>query len=135
MTKTIDGLPVIDAKRPLTLHITGRDISLANPKQPHACAAARACLRELGAKEARIHLGRIYIRTNNGNWQRYQTPGALRDEIIAFDRGGRFEPITVELHPVYPGHALGTPRRGGVATGKGKRRRPYHLVKNVRDRA
>src|SRR5262245_20886375 len=100
--KEIDGLPVIDAKKPLVLTITEADIQRADVKEPSKCAVARACHRALHAIEARVHLARIYIRANKGNWVRYMTPRAMRAEIIAFDRGGRFQPNTFRLAPPNP---------------------------------
>ncbi len=68
--KSIDGMPVIDAKQSTTLHITKQDIARGDRKRPDKCAAALAIVREMHAIEARVHLSRIYIRTNKGNWQR-----------------------------------------------------------------
>lgn len=86
--KAIDDIPVIDAKRPLTLHINPADCKGADPQRPSTCAAAKAIKRELQAIDCRVHLSRVYIRQNDGNWQRYRTPKSLRTEIVAFDRGG-----------------------------------------------
>jgi len=137
--KAIDGMPVIDAKRPITLTITDGDIAKADAKEPADCAVARACRRQLHVKEARVHLGRIYLRTNSSSWTRYLTPKTMRSEIIAFDRGGSFEPGTFTLP---------APQPSKRATGKGqgskpkfkhsrnnpnrKPRRPPHVVTNVR---
>lgn len=131
--KEIDGLPVIDAKEPLTLHVSKRDVAYAEVKEPNACAVARACRRELAVKEARIHLGRVYLRNNESNWVRYLTPKSMRDEIIAFDRGGAFEPGEFILAPPHPTKQLGKstggrkPRRNNA-----KPRKPPHIIKNVR---
>lgn len=100
MPREIDGKPIIDAKRSVTLHITNADIKKSDPKKPENCAAANCIKRELHADEVRVHLSRIYIRANQGNWQRYSTPQALRSEIIAFDRGGSFAPGEYILSPL-----------------------------------
>jgi hypothetical protein len=136
--KAIDGKPVFDAKRPISLTITPNDIAKADRKEPIDCAVARACRRELHAKEARVHLGRVYVRMNEGNWQRFVTPKALRSEIIAFDRGGSFEPGTFALLPPSPSKVATGKRRGGKTpvrkarrvTGSSKRIR--HVVTDVR---
>jgi hypothetical protein len=128
----IDGLPVFDAKRPLVLHVTRSDIAKADRKEPNNCAIARACRRELHVVEARIHLGRTYLRLNAHNWTRYATPKAARDEIIAFDRGGSFEPGEILLAPVKHSQKLGTKRKTGPKTKPGKPRRSPQVVKNVR---
>jgi hypothetical protein len=130
--KAIDGLPVMDAKRPVRLKIIPADIQGANVKEPDDCAIARACRRQLHVIEARVHLTRTYLRTNTGNWVRYATPPAARAEIIAFDRGGRFVPSEFILKPVPERDRLGAPRRGGKATGKKGKRRGHHVVKDVR---
>lgn len=133
--KAIDGLPVIDAKKPLKLTINKNDIAKADRKEAADCAVARACRRDFHATEARVHLGRVYLRMNAGNWVRYMTPKPLRDEIIAFDRGGTFEPGTFQLQAPTPTKALGK-RRGGSKKsptgGRGKKREQYHVVTNVR---
>ncbi len=135
--KSIDGLPVIDAKQPIRITITKNDVARADPKEPADCAVARACRRQLHAIEARVHLSRVYVRLNKGNWARYATPKAMRSEIIAFDRGGQFEPGEFELQPVPPSQAL-TGRRQGALKPKGQKRvisnkkRKPHVVTNVR---
>lgn len=127
----IDDLPVVDAKRPLRLTVSKNDCVRGDPKDPSQCALARAAKRELHVLEARVHLSRIYLRTNQHNWVRYVTPSRVRQEIVAFDRGGTFEPLTFDLKPAAAGERLGTPRRGGKATGT-KPKRSYHVTKNVR---
>lgn len=133
---SIDGLPVFNAKKPIKLKITKRDIGIADPKKPDHCAAAVACKRELHAKEVRVHLGRIYVRTNNTNWQRYSVPRNMRTEIIAFDRGGSFEPGEFMLGAPQerPSH-----QGGPEAPGARDKRRPHSkkivpkmVVQNVR---
>ncbi len=100
--KAIDGKPVFDAKRPIKLNINKNDVDKADPKEPADCAVARACRRELRAKEVRVHLARVYVRTNDGNWTRYLTPKPMRTEIIAFDRGGHFHPESTTSAPSRP---------------------------------
>jgi len=134
--KQLDGMPIIDAKRPLTLNIKVPDIEKADPKEPLDCVVARACRRQLHVKEARIHLNRVYLRSNNGNWVRYEAPRSLRAEIIAFDRGGTFEPGDFELKP--PRVRTTGKRQGGKSRFKHARNnpnhvpRPRHIVTNVR---
>lgn len=137
---SIDGMPIINAKRPLTLHVTEVDIAGSDRKKPGNCAAARACYRELHADEVRIHLGRVYVRTRGAkSWTRYNTPPAMRNEIIAFDRGGDFEPGEYTLHVPHP--AQRTKKAQGSTTNKTKpwkqrsktpKRASPKVVKNVR---
>ena len=132
----IAGKPVKDATKKVEFTITKRDVTTGATKDPAACAAAKACMRELGATEARVHLSRTYLKINN-EWQRFQTPGAIRSEIIAFDRGGSFEPGDYTLRPLPKSernkrgkaHSLGAPKHGRL----GHHRKP-HVVTNVRAR-
>lgn len=134
--REIDGLPVVDAKHPITIHVNKGDLNKANTKDPADCVVARACRRELHAKEVRVHLGRVYVRTNDNNWVRFVTPPRLRNEIISFDRSGKFE--TGDFLLWKPGAGRPAGKRYGGDKGKrgnGKKRRPYHFVKDVRARA
>ena len=134
----INGLPVVDAPKPLKLHITKSDVAKGNTKDPGACAAARACMRELHAEEARVHIGRTYLKMG-GKWMRFNTGPALRSEIIAFDRGGTFEPGEYHLAALYPSERPTGKRRGGQSPNKTraerrvspKRRKP-HTVTGIR---
>lgn len=129
----IDGRPVIDAKHPLKLHITAADVSRSNVKKPDSCVIAQTCLRKKGVKEVRIHLSRAYLRSNDHNWQRFIVPGALRSEIVSFDRGGRFAPGEYTLHKVQPSKKLGKMQPGGVSgTKRSKKRRKPHVLTDVR---
>lgn len=132
MTKLlkIDGIKVKDAKKPVRLIVTEDDCKRANRKRPESCAVARACSRMTDVDEARIHLSRVYLRRGE-EWFRYTTPPSMRDEIIAFDRGGSFEPQEFRLTAPRPSIRLGKHREAGAKTGKQKRRKP-HVVTNVR---
>lgn len=132
-TMKIEGLPVKDATRSVILHITDSDVRKGRKKNPKECAAAQACKRQLGATEAQVHKTRTYVRFN-GHWQRYQTPGSLQAEIVAFDRGGSFEPgehILLKMPPSKLGK-----RKSGKTLHRGTRKlRGYHRVPNVRPTA
>lgn len=128
----IDGLPVKDGKKSIVISISDRDVKNGTLKKPNSCAAALCCKRELGATEAHVHTSRVYLRFN-GHWQRYLTSAALRAEIVAFDRGGRFEPGEYRLIRMQPSRQNDVSRT--KKRGKGKKRQPYHMVTNVRPRA
>ena len=87
----ISGLRVVDAKRDQTIRITNRDVKKGGVKDPATCAAALACRRDLQSAEAQVHIGRTYVKQGR-KWVRYVTPASLKYEIVAFDRGGKFEP-------------------------------------------
>lgn len=93
----INGKKVVDATKPISIHITERDTIAGDNKNPSSCAAARAVKREVPeCVNARVHIGRVYVETAK-HWIRYQTPDALRTEIVAFDRGGSFAPGDYKL--------------------------------------
>jgi hypothetical protein len=128
----IEGLPVKDAKTSVVLRITDGDVKKGRVKNPLECAAALACRRQLGASEAQVHVTRTYVRFNGG-WTRYITPAALRSEIVAFDRGGRFEPGDYILKKMAPSKKKW--RKTGPKLKKGKKRLGYHRIENVRPMA
>lgn len=132
----INGLPVVDATKPLNLVITKRDVSLGATKDPGACAAARSLCRLPEIDEARVHLGRTYIKSGK-KWIRYETPKAVRTEIVAFDRGGSFEPGEYIFGAIRPSHRNGrqqgsTKSQTKPAGAKKKRRAKPHVVSGVR---
>ena len=124
----IDGLPVYDATAPLLLHITRADAT-SGQKDPGKCAAAKAAKRTPGVIEARIYRTRSFLLVQNKagekSWRRYNTPNSIRNEIISFDRGARFEPDDYVL----------TEPRGVARLGKAHKRnshgRPPHKVKHT----
>ena len=132
--KAIDGKPVMDAKSPVKIIVTRNDVTKADVKHPESCAAARAALRDLHAKEVRVHLGRVYVRFNESNWLRFETPKDLRAEIIAFDRGGAFEPGGFTLKPLHTGKRPTGKTQGGVRSRIRSRKlqKPRTILKNVR---
>lgn len=97
--KSIDGKPIVNATESITLVVNGSDVARSDHQESANCAVARACRRQLHAREVRIHLSRAYIRSNESNWVRYDVPRSMRAEIVAFDRGGRFSPGTWVLTP------------------------------------
>lgn len=130
----INGSKVVDATKKIVLKITERDVKKGNTKDPGACAAALACMRELpNCTEARVHLGRTYVKTGR-NWTRFQTPHSLRSEIVAFDRGGEFAPGEYTLSPLQPTKKA-SGKRQGTSTPKKKPSKPrakYHTISGVR---
>jgi hypothetical protein len=95
----IAGKKVVDAKRSAKILITKRDVVAGDNKNPSSCAAALAAKRDVPeCLSARVHIGRVYIE-HKDKWVRYFTPEALRTEIVAFDRGGSFQPGEYVLRP------------------------------------
>lgn len=140
---SIAGRPVVNGLRKVQLHISPADVKNGNTKDPGACAAARAAMREIpNCIAARIHLGRAYLLKKDNKWYRYKTPEALRSEIIAFDRGGKFEAGDYELRPMSPSDM--EPKRKNVSRSETNRATPgsppsktprkLHVVRGVRRR-
>lgn len=132
--KTTNPLPIVNARKPLVLHITKSDLSTASRhrRDPTWCVIACAARREFGAEDVRIHLSRIYIRKEN-RWLRFMTPKALRSEIVAFDRGGTFVPGEFWLSPPQPSRKPG--RQGSDKSKPAvymKPRNPRHNTEDVR---
>jgi hypothetical protein len=99
----INGKRVVDATKPVTISITARDVANGDNKNPSGCAAARAAKHSIeDCISARVHIGRVYIEQEK-KWVRYNTPDSLKQEIIAFDRGGSFAPGEYVLRPVSSG--------------------------------
>lgn len=137
---TIKGRKVVDATKPLVVTIQPRDISKGKDKRPEACAAAKAAVRGIpNCVEARVHLSRVYIKRRDRDvWERYNTGGALRSEIMAFDRGGRFEPGEYTLTPLAPSQRTG--KKSGTETNRNRKspskraRKHLHVAQGVRHR-
>lgn len=157
----IDGLPVRDAKRGLTLEVTEDDIRHSNPQDPAGCAAAVAVMRQEGVAKALVHLSKVYIKRKTF-WERFESPRSLRTEVVVFDRKGEFAPEEFELKAPHlsstsearrehwqrnkdkyklqvPGGKNALPKKsthkdyGPYEKGTGSRRR-QHIVANVRGR-
>lgn len=134
---TIGGKKVVNAKKRVTLTISEADARTGASKEPNACAAAKAAMREVpNCVEARIHIGRAYLLDKHQNkWVRYKTSDALRSEIIAFDRGGSFEPGDYDLIPLSPSDLAPKRERPSAGVGgKPKQHRRLHVVKGIRPR-
>jgi hypothetical protein len=137
---TMRSQHVEDADEPMVLIVLASDIKAANRKDPGSCAIACAARRTFNTKEVRVHLSRIYVRDGDV-WLRYMTPKSLRTEIVAYDRGGSFEPGEHWLAAPPPSKQTG--RMQGTPTSQNKRRRrrvrhqnmPRHYTENVRPAA
>jgi hypothetical protein len=141
----INGKKVVDATKKIKINITALDVKHGNNKDPGGCAAARALLRDVPeCTKARVHVGRIYLEVGN-KWLRFQTPPALRTEIIAFDRGATFTPDEYTIAPLCEsrrervGQMQGstTGQRTAATTNAGRKkirvaRIKHHMVSGVR---
>ena len=132
---------VVDARSALVIHITKTDVRKGALKDAKTCAAAQSICRQDGIEAAQVYIGRTYVK-KAGKWIRYATPPSLRNEIIAFDRGGEFEPGDYTLNPVQPVVQYKN-RRERAEYMKEYNKRPkrnrkrgrVHVVSNIRKRA
>jgi hypothetical protein len=131
------GLPVRDLLKPLRLIISEEDCRRGNAKTPSSCAAALAACRLPKITEARIHIGRIFLNVANKYWLRGKTPGALRTEIVSFDRGGRFEPGEYTIRPLPPSDRPNGSRQGHIPVPKKRKgpKRKLKILKSIRGSA
>lgn len=108
--RLFEGLPVVDSKSPVTIHVEDQDIKGARKNDPGGCAAAKAGQREL-KKDVRVFLTRTYIKSaDKKHWVRYITPESAGREIVAFDRGAAFCEGSYKLMPPCKGAQLGSHR-------------------------
>lgn len=130
----INGLPVVDATKAIKLTINDADCKLGQTKDSGACAAARALLRQVpNCTQARVYRAVTYILIGK-KWLRCMTPRSLRTEIVAFDRGGKFEPGEFELNAITSSKRLGEAHsaRPPQHDRPGKASRAQHRTLNVR---
>ena len=124
----IGGRNVVDSTRTIQIEITKQDTQLASRQDHGNCAVARACMKQEGT-DAIVHISRVFLKMKNKNiWVRYIVKNDLRTEIVAFDRGGKFEPGIFKLYQVQPTKRLGTPcAKSGSSKSVAKRRAPTTL--------
>lgn len=134
---SLNGLPILDAKKPTIVVVNKNDIARASRKDPTDCPFARAIRRELHACDAQVYLGRTYVKTNKGSYTRYRTPPAMRTELITFDRGGKFEPGEYVMGAIPPTQRKKVAKAKRAERKKTARRarsrRKYSVVGNVRN--
>lgn len=95
----LNGKKVVDANYRMALVIEKRDVEAGKSKEPDACAAAVACVRQMDALSAHVFLTRTYVEFPK-RWLRFMTPASLRTEIVSFDRGNQFATGTYYLSPL-----------------------------------
>lgn len=154
--RKINKVPVIDARKQAKITIRPLDVKRGKGLNPGSCAAARACLRDMQAMQARVHVGRTYVelpakvaarygakpkgKSRGPVWVRFRTPNALRTEIATFDRGHNFDPGDYTLPPPQPSHRARGKAYGGrhvvkrrtASARRYKRPAPRHVLGGVR---
>jgi hypothetical protein len=101
----VDGYPVVDATKPLEVHVTQRDIRKGKPSACD-CAFAVAIRRTYGAERVRVNASRVYVE-QGGVYRRYRTPEGMFEQIELFDRTGDMGPGVYTIPVMSPSHALG----------------------------
>jgi len=98
-----------DADKPIEVSVKPKDCKESVKLNPSECALARAAKRELHADGAIIGMSTSYI-IKGTTAVRFQTPEAVRREIVSFDRHGDFEPGEYRLIPKQKQNKLGAPQ-------------------------
>lgn len=141
---TVEGKPVIEARRSLNLRVLLQDIKKGRKKNPYCCAAAEACKRQFKVKKARVNITRTYLLTALGDgtkaWIRYFNPPSLVTEIKKFDRTGRFTMAEYRLTPPSKSaresflRAKSRKRKAHASTpiNGDQKKRAYHFTQGVR---
>ena len=139
----MSGKPIVNATEPLPFRVTDDDAKRAVPKDPERCAAALGLLRVIpGVLSVRVQRSRTFVEFEN-RIERYETPEAIRTELVALDRGGKFQPDDYSLRPLPPSARPNGKRTGGKvsrgARDKGSKDRtpkkpriPAHHLEDVR---
>lgn len=142
----INGVPVVDAKEPLLIKVTAKDVENGNRKDPAGCAMALATKRALHAKEARVHVGRTYVKVETPagkeQWLRFKTSDSLRTELVSFDRGQQFLEGEYRISPMNPADRLpasggrkkptGTPHKARTKSKVRVAKKRYHITSGIR---
>jgi hypothetical protein len=130
-----NGLPIVDAKRPIRVLVRPIDVKRGAKLEPQSCAFALALKRQTHCVEARVFRSVTYV-THKTRIVRYKTPEAAARELIAFDRGGSFEPAEYTFSPFGKSLLLvgsgGKPKPTGPKKTKSTHKKPYHITAMVR---
>jgi hypothetical protein len=127
----INGKKIVDARYAMAVRVDLDDIKKGDPHKHNACAVARACVRSLDAVSAHVSLSRTYVEFPK-RVLRFTTPPSLRQEIVAFDQGGKFTPDTYHLMPPSDTQKLGTDYTPPGRKTKSAKKRRYHKPSDVR---
>lgn len=132
--RMLEGKPIRDALEPVSLAIRTSDCKHGLSKAPDACAAAIACVRQLEALGARVHMARTFVEYDD-HWLRFRTSPELTREIRNFDAAGMFKPGIYLLAPLQPSKRTGKKRQGSKnGENKNTKRRPkHHRLKATRE--
>lgn len=115
---------VRDADEAVVLGVTDSDIRRGRPKDPFSCALAECGKRQEQVDAAVIRQRSAYL-IREGDAVRYSVPVTVRQELVAFDRGGKVFPGRYELRVPPASQRLGADaRQKKKANGSRTRRTP-----------
>ena len=113
---------IISSKKPIYIEVKLHD-GEGHKGEHTECALAAACTRELKLDKAIFCRATAYL-VKNKIATRYGIGGAAREEIVAFDRSGRFSPGTYKLYAARrPNPVSSDPNRSRSKTGEIRRAR------------
>lgn len=127
-----DVTTVHDATKGITIEVTKHDAATSAKKDHKTCAAAVACKRQMHLDGVIISRAIAYM-VKGTVATRYVLPESLAREVIAFDRGGSFEPGEYTLKKPDKHILIGTKRKGRNNTKHNKGRGVlHHVTQNIR---
>jgi hypothetical protein len=84
--------------------VTPDDVRGSVVADPENCAAARACKRLPGVKQAWVFRTRTVLLRDDGTAVRFKNPAALQKTVEGYDAtAGLFPPGVYKLRPINPG--------------------------------
>jgi len=127
---------VEDAKNPLLIEVTRKDVLHSKRKNMNECAMAIACKRVYHADGVIMARTTAYL-VKGTLAVRFRVPLSVTREITSFDRGGDFDPGEYALSPPAKADTLARKEErgdnligGNVRKNKGIRK--YHLTQGIR---
>jgi hypothetical protein len=128
---------IVNAKTKVEIEVPPQLTKSTRRKNAYHCVFAEACTRSLHVDEAIVHLSTAYLRFRGEKvFRRYRVQMRLRDQIVAFDKFGVFEPGIYTLSTIQPSHQARGERQGSDKPPKnGPKRRGGIKIKGVRERA
>ena len=112
---------IISSKKPIYIEVKLHD-GEGHKGEHTECALAAACIRELKLDKAIFCRATAYL-VKNKIATRYGIGGAAREEIVAFDRSGKFSPGLYKLYASQRNLAAPRPDRPRGKTGEIRRAR------------
>lgn len=124
---------VKDATRGITIEVTKGDINSSQVKSHRTCAIAVACKRKFHLDGVVISRSIAYL-VKDKRAVRYMVTSSAAREIIAFDRGGTFEPGEYSFIKPHDSIAIGQNRKAPSSKNdiRKKRGAPRHITANIR---